>query len=152
MRTELKQDGKLSWNREDGFEHFKILLSTLELLDKLLDSEQDFRNIVWSYVQRNSIVTENVTIVILIGKRVFICNITLNSIKPYVNDTQRTSGNFNCSNHSWFLKIKCSLNQLNLFCTQVFMRTLTDLRVDVMHKVGPFILMNNDRKGSKLLN
>lgn len=105
MRTELKQDGKMSWNkyREDGFQHFKNLLSTLELLDKLLDSEQDFRNIVWPYVQRNSIVTENVIIVITIGKRIFIFHITLNSIKPYVNDTQRTSGNFNCSNHSCFL-------------------------------------------------
>lgn len=77
---------------EDGFEHFKKVLSTLELLDKLLDSEQDFRNIVWPNVKRNSIVTENAIIFIPIGKRMFIFNITLNSIKPYVNDTQRTSG------------------------------------------------------------
>lgn len=30
------------------------------------------------------------------------------------------------------------------------MRAITNL--DVMQKVGPFIVMNNDRKGSKLLN
>lgn len=64
--TKLKQvQGRWVWT-------FQKFVSTLELLDKLLDSEQDFRNIVWPYVKGNSIVTENVVIVILIGKRMFI--------------------------------------------------------------------------------